>query len=197
MTLLKNITEYRNVSNVDEIARRYFVMNGFDGILTVLGIVLGAYATNVRTPQIIIITVISVCIANAISGFSGTFMSENAERIRQVKILEKKMLKTFHHSIIEDSAKFASLYCATVAALSPFLLGIINLTPMILADFNIISYTTSFYLLIAISLSTLFVLGIFLGKVSKENVLFWGGKMFLLGVFTTTILFLLGTVFSL
>jgi len=196
MKFLKNIKEYRNVSNVDEVARRYFVMNGFDGILTVLGIVMGVYAANLKNPEIIIVTVFSVCIANAISGFSGTFMSESAERIRQVKILERKMLKTFHNSIIDESARFATLYCAIVASLSPFLLGLLNLTPMVLAYFNLVSYITAFYLLIAISLSILFFLGIFLGKVSRENILFWGIKMFLVGLVTTAGLFLLGMAFN-
>jgi len=196
MNFLKNIKEYRKVSNVDEVARRFFVMNGFDGILTVLGIMMGSYAANVKNPAVIIVTVISVCIANTISGFSGTFMSESAERIRQVKILERKMLKTFQNSIIEESARFAAFYCAAVAALSPLFLGLLNLTPMILAYFNLISYMMAFYLLLAISLSILFILGIFLGKVSKENILFWGIKMFLIGLVTTTLLFFVGMIFN-
>jgi len=196
MKFLKSIREYRKVSNVDEVARRYFVMNGFDGILTVLGIVMGAYAANVKNPEIIIVTVFSVCIANAISGFSGTFMSESAERIRQVKVLERKMLKTFHNSIIDESARFAAYYCAIVAAFSPFSLGLLNLTPMVLAYFSLVSYMIAFYLLIAISLSTLFILGIFLGRVSRENILFWGIKMFLVGLITTAGLFFLGMIFN-
>jgi len=194
---LKKTKKYREVSSVDEIVRRYFVMNGFDGILTVLGIVIGSYIANVRDPNIIIITTISTCVAIGISGFSGTFMSERAERIRYTKILERKMLTKFHNSIINKAARVASFYSAIIAAVSPIIFTIIILIPMFLTSFGLIPYMIAFYGLIGISLLILFMLGIFLGKVSKENIIMWGIKMSLIGLFTTLLLFFIGIVFNL
>jgi predicted membrane protein (TIGR00267 family) len=192
---LEKMKKYRDISNVDEIVRRYFVMNGFDGILTVLGIVIGTYIANVRDPNIIIITTISTCIAIGISGFSGTFMSERAERTRNIKLLERKMLTKFHNNIINEAAKFASFYSAAIAALSPIIFTIIILIPMFLASFNLISFIIAFNGLLGISLLMLFILGIFLGKVSKENIIIWGIKMFSIGLFTALLLFFFGIIF--
>ncbi|NIO44117.1 MAG: hypothetical protein GTN36_00985 [Candidatus Aenigmarchaeota archaeon] len=193
---LKKIKRYRDISSVDEIVRRYFVMNGFDGILTVLGIVIGSYIAHVRDPSIIIITTISTCVAIGISGFSGTFMSERAERIRYTKILERKMLTKFHNSIINEAARFASFYSAIIAAASPIIFAIIILIPMFLTSFGLIPYMIAFYGLIGVSLLILFTLGIFLGIVSKENVIIWGIKMSLIGLFTTLLLFFIGIIFN-
>jgi predicted membrane protein (TIGR00267 family) len=195
--ILKKMKKYRHISSVDEVARRYFVMNGFDGILTVLGIVIGTYIANVRDPTIIIITTISTCIAIGISGFSGTFMSEKAERTRHIKSLEKKMLTKFNNSIINESASFACFFSAFIAAISPFTFAIIILIPMFLTILGLVSYIIAFYSLIGISLLTLFMLGVFLGKVSKENIIIWGSKMFLIGLLTTLLLFFIGSSFSL
>ena len=195
--LLKKIKKYRDISSVDEIVRRYFVMNGFDGILTVLGIVIGSYIANVRDPSIIIITTISTCVAIGISGFSGTFMGEKAERKRYIKILERKMLTKFNNNIINESARFASFYSAIIAGASPIIFAIIILIPMFLTSFGLIPYIIAFYGLIGISILTLFILGIFLGRVSKENIIMWGIKMSLIGLFATLLLLFIGIVFNL
>jgi len=194
---LKKIKKYREFSSVDEIVRRYFVMNGFDGILTVLGIVIGSYFANVKDPSIIIITTISTCVAIGISGFSGTFMSERAERKRYIKTLERKMLTKFNNNIINESAGFASFYSAIIAGISPIIFAIIILIPMFLTSFGLIPYIIAFYGLIGISILTLFILGIFLGRVSKENIIVWGIKMSLIGLFATLLLFFIGIAFNL
>jgi len=60
---IKKIKEYREISKVDKIARRYFAMNGFDGSLTILGLLIGYYLSDFDNPLIIFVTGISTCIA--------------------------------------------------------------------------------------------------------------------------------------
>ncbi len=191
---LNRIKKYREISNIDEIARRYFVMNGFDGILTILGVIIGTYIANIRNPNTVIITSVSACIAIGISGFSGTFMSEKAERTRNLKRLEKRLLTKLHNSILSKAGKFAYFYASLVAALTPLFFSIIILTPMFLASINLISYMTAFYSLLITSFLILFVLGMFLGKVSEENIIIWGMKMFLIGLITTFSLLFIGFI---
>ena len=38
----KRMKEYNDILNIDEIARRYLIMNAFDGVLTILGILVGS-----------------------------------------------------------------------------------------------------------------------------------------------------------
>src|SRR2546427_537976 len=42
----RRIREYDEITNVGPIIRRYFVIGAFDGALTVLGIIIGAYAVG-------------------------------------------------------------------------------------------------------------------------------------------------------
>jgi len=62
----KRWKQYSKISGVSSITRRYFVMNAFDGALTMLGVVIGAY--------------IAGSIAMGASGMSGAYMAEKAER---------------------------------------------------------------------------------------------------------------------
>ena len=69
------------------IARRYFVVNGFDGALTMLGLLVGFYVSeDVRLP-IVINACIGVAIALGMSGVSSAYISEAAEKQRELKEL--------------------------------------------------------------------------------------------------------------
>src|SRR3990172_2312202 len=43
----RQVREYSEITNLGPIARRYFVIGAFDGALTILGIIVGAYAAGV------------------------------------------------------------------------------------------------------------------------------------------------------
>ena len=90
MKLLKTVKEAFRITEGEEMARRYFVMNSFDGILTVLGILLGSWVANGTNVKAIIYVTFATCFAMFISGFFGTFMTERAERERELKEIEKK-----------------------------------------------------------------------------------------------------------
>jgi len=44
---LRQFKEYDDIAEIGEIARRYFVMNAFDGILTIIGVLTGSYVAHV------------------------------------------------------------------------------------------------------------------------------------------------------
>ena len=46
--------EYNKILALDTIARRYLVMNSFDGVLTIIGILIGAYSVGINDSRIII-----------------------------------------------------------------------------------------------------------------------------------------------
>ncbi|MBD3229256.1 MAG: hypothetical protein GF329_13820 [Candidatus Lokiarchaeota archaeon] len=45
-SFLKRWREYSEITNAGPIYRRFFVKNGFDGALTILGIIIGAWLAN-------------------------------------------------------------------------------------------------------------------------------------------------------
>ena len=51
---IKRWKKYYEISSAGDITRRYFVMNAFDGALTMLGVVIGAYIAGIPKPMPII-----------------------------------------------------------------------------------------------------------------------------------------------
>jgi predicted membrane protein (TIGR00267 family) len=70
---------YIQITEMGPIARRYFVKNGFDGSMTMLGIIVGAWVVNVTQPEIVVTAGLGACLAMGISGISGAYMTERAE----------------------------------------------------------------------------------------------------------------------
>jgi len=187
--LLLNLRTNLQISKGDEIARRYFVMNGFDGALTTLGIILGVYFVNQLNAKIIISAGIGAGFAMGVSGAWGAFMAERAERIRNKKELEKALFTELDNSVITRASTTAIIVVSIVDALSPVLTTLISLSPFFLSLFGIIDIVFATGLAIIINLSTLFFLGLFLGKVSKSNILINGLLMVGAGGFTAMILY--------
>lgn len=88
---------YWEISEVGAIARRYFIMNFTDGLLTTLGIIIGIYVLYIKdqslysTTNILILPGIATAIAMGVSGVSGSLLSEEAERAKINYDLRKAM----------------------------------------------------------------------------------------------------------
>ncbi|PIN99598.1 hypothetical protein COT72_05600 [archaeon CG10_big_fil_rev_8_21_14_0_10_43_11] len=80
-----------NAALYDPIARRYFVKNTFDGILTVIGILAGFWISGVKQPGIIILGCVGAAIAIAVAGLWGAYFTEKAERLKRFHDLEKEL----------------------------------------------------------------------------------------------------------
>ena len=185
--IFSRLKQYSEISDLGEISRRYFVMNAFDGALTMLGVVIGAYISNIRSASTIISAGIAGSIAMAISGISGAYMTERAERLRKLKSLEKAMLKELRNSIHYRSHRFAVLVTSLTDGLSPFLSAMIVLSPFFLLNFGFLSWNIAFYLSIALTLIFLFSMGMYLAKVSEESMIMYGLQMLCVGILTALV----------
>ena len=65
---VREFGEYRRIASIDEIGRRKFANNAFDGILTMIGVVMGSYVGGIREPRIVVSTGLATCMAMGISG---------------------------------------------------------------------------------------------------------------------------------
>ena len=173
------------------IARRYFVKNGFDGSMTMLGIIVGAWVVNVTQSEIIVTAGLGACLAMGISGLSGAYMTERAERKRDLKNLETAMMTKLNDSVITDATKFVSFYAAIVDGGSPILTALISLSPFFLVIYGLIAVQSAYIASLVVTLVTLFMLGIYLGKIAKENALLYGIQTLVAGVATIAIVLLL------
>jgi len=191
LKFLEKIRRYIRISEVAPISRRYFIMNAFDGATTVLGIVIGAYVVEITNEFWVIWSGLGVSIAMGLSGFAGAYMTEEAEREKKLDALEKSMLTELKDSVVGKASRFASLWAGIVDGVSPALTAVVCLTPFFLSSHGLFSINFAIQLSIAMALSIMFLLGVFLGKISNRNVLFHGAKMLFVGLIITLIFLVL------
>lgn len=95
--MIKKLKTYNEITGYAQIARRYFVNNFYDGMLTILGILLGFFVFLLRSPNqpilssYILLTGLGTSISMLISGISGSYLSEKAELKKERKELERAM----------------------------------------------------------------------------------------------------------
>ena len=183
---------YLRVTRAQQILRRYFAMNAFDGAMTSLGVVIGAYISNISDPESIIGVIIVGGIAMMVSGLSGTYMTESAERNHSLNELEDGMLVDLENTIYCKAGRFVSIFAAIVDGSAPFLASIPSVIPFLLVNIGIINITTAFILSVVASLCALFLLGVYLGGISGGNVIVSGAKMVVAGVTVAILALLLG-----
>ena len=85
--MLKQFQLLLSISHSHLIARRYFVVNGFDGALTMLGLLMGFYISGDVVLSVIITACMGTAIALAVSGISSAYISESAEKQQELKEL--------------------------------------------------------------------------------------------------------------
>ena len=180
----KRWKRYHRISKVGDITRRYFVMNAFDGALTMLGVVIGAYVARALNPIIIISAGIAGSIAMGASGMSGAYMAEKAERRKKVKDLEKAMLTDMKNGLHDRAHRFATVFAALVDGLSPAFAAMIVISPFFIANLGIISVEIAFFACISLTLTVLFILGAYLARISDESMIKYGIQMLIVGFIT-------------
>jgi predicted membrane protein (TIGR00267 family) len=192
MSRIKAIEQLARISELGPIARRYFAMNAFDGTLTILGIILASHFAAHYDAQAIVTAGIGACLAMMFSGLAGTYLAEKAEREREFREMERAMLRKLDDTMVKKATRFAIVISSFVDGFAPFISGLILLIPFIIIGAGIpfpweiaviISGVTGFLLL--------FLLGIFLGRVSKQNPWFYGLQTLGAGVGTAVAIILL------
>ena len=181
---LKKWKQYHRISDVGPISRRYFVMNAFDGALTMLGVVIGAYVAGILEPMPIISAAVAGSIAMGTSGMSGAYMTEKAERTKELKELEKAMLTDLKNGLHHRSHKFATIFAALVDGISPALAAMLVVSPFFMVNPGIITVEIAFFTCIVLTLVVLSLLGVYLAKISDESMIRYGVQMLLVGCVT-------------
>ncbi|MFX1287245.1 MAG: VIT1/CCC1 transporter family protein [Promethearchaeota archaeon] len=96
--MIEKVRTYARITDFLSIARRYFVNNFYDGMLTVLGIILGFFISILKGSHfslesyLILLTGFATSISMFVSGLSGSYISERAEQ-RKLKLkLDRAMV---------------------------------------------------------------------------------------------------------
>ena len=188
---IDNLCEYERIAGFWQIARRALANNAFEGVLTMVGVVMGQWVGGVKDPSTVILTGIATSISIGVSGLWGAYLAESAERGRELAELEKISLTDLGGTKIGRASRIAVLVVSLVDGLSPLISSLIVLTPffLVFAGEVVISYVTSMVL----ALVCLFVLGMFLGHISGRSLIGYGIRTAIAGVVAIVITRLLPT----
>jgi predicted membrane protein (TIGR00267 family) len=186
------IRNYNKITNVSADARRYFVINGFDGIITILGVIVGNYVVKVTDYKHVILISFAMCISLGVSGIWGAYFFESAERQKNLEELENSTLHNLDHTVIYYANRFASRISGAVNGIAPVITALIPVIPFFFG--KVIDIRICYYISFGIALVSLFGVGIFLGKTTRTRLLIGGIKMLLAGVFCVALSLILNFI---
>ena len=167
---LKQIKTLLEISHSEEIVRRYFVVNGFDGALTMLGLIMGFYVSDRVDLAVVITSCLAAALALGMSGISSAYISEAAERRRDLAQLEKAMGTSLNESHHARAATWIPWLVALVNGIAPLLIALIIIVPLWLARSGMVLALEPLPAAMAVALVIIFLLGVFLGRVGG---IFW------------------------
>lgn len=178
MFKIKEIKYYFTLADVSSISRRYFIIGFFDGILTILGLNIGAFLSKHINTELMISATIATGLALGISSGWGAYEAERIEQNIERFEKEKALLLNKKDTILHRAHSFAAIFSSFIHAVSPILASLILLTP-----YFFLPAEDAFYSALALGFSSLFVLGLFFGKIAKMNIFISGLRMLSAGIF--------------
>ena len=190
MNLLHQASFLLRITHSRDIMRRYFVVNGFDGALTMLGLILGFLLSGTSDLTIVINVCLGAAIALGMSGLSSAYVSESAERRRALNKLEKAMIDDLHESAHGEAARGVPLLIALVNGLAPMVMSLLILVPLFLGRVGIPLPLSPLYAAIVVALLVIFQLGVFLGRISDVSWLRSGIQTLLVAIVTAALIYL-------
>jgi predicted membrane protein (TIGR00267 family) len=189
--MLGQIKFLLDITRTHDIVRRYFVVNGFDGALTMLGLIIGFIVSKSDDLAVIINVCLGAAIALGMSGLSSAYISESAERKRALGKLEQAMISDLGDSAHGEASRWVPLLIALVNGLAPLLISFLILLPIWLATSGMALPLSPLYIAIIIALFLIFLLGVFLGRIAGISWLRSGLQTLLVAVVTAVLIYLL------
>jgi len=190
VNLLEQTRFLLRITRTQDIMRRYFVVNGFDGALTMLGLILGFLVSGATDLSVIINVCLGAAIALGVSGVSSAYVSEAAERKRALGKLEDSMITDLGDSAHGDAARGVPLLIALVNGFAPLTISLLILAPLMAANGGLALPLSPLYAAVAVALLLIFLLGVFLGSIAGISWLRSGVQTLLVAILTATLIYL-------
>ena len=179
-----------DITSSHDIVRRYFVVNGFDGALTMLGLILGFLVSSPENLSVIINVCMGAAIALGMSGISSAYISEYAERRHALGKLQQAMVSDMQDSPHAKASHWVPLLIAMVNGLSPLLVSLIILSPLWLFIAGFSLPIPPLYAAIVIAMLLIFLLGVFLGRIAGVSWLISGMQTLLVAAITVMLIYI-------
>jgi predicted membrane protein (TIGR00267 family) len=189
MQLYKQATFLLGLTGSSEIVRRYFVVNGFDGALTMLGLMLGFSLNNPADLSVVINVCLGAAIALGMSGVSSAYVSEYAERQHALSKLENAMISDLQDSAHGKAARWAPIAVALVNGSAPLLISLLILSPLWASSAGLSSPFHPLHSSIIIALFLIFLLGVYLSRIAGIPWLRSGIQTLLVALITAALIY--------
>jgi predicted membrane protein (TIGR00267 family) len=174
--------------------RRYFFTNGFDGAISMLGVVIGLSLLGNVASLIVVTAGLGAALGMFVSGFMGTYVTESAESERRMRELREVMLTDVRNTVFDEAGRIGAIVAGLLQGSGSLVFSICVLSPFIASMFveGLTGYALP--LSVILGLAVLFLMGILLGKITKQKAVLTGIKMATAGVITALILILIDLV---
>jgi predicted membrane protein (TIGR00267 family) len=190
VSLLNQAKLLISISRTNDIVRRYFVVNGFDGALTMLGMIIGFVISATDNLTVVMNACLGAAIALGMSGLSSAYVSEVAERKRALGKLEAAMIADLRGTAHGNAARWVPLWIAMVNGSAPLLISLVILLPIWLAMAGIVLPVSPLYAAIAVAFLVIFLLGVLLGRIAGISWLRSGVQTLLVAAATVALIYL-------
>lgn len=172
--------------------RRYFVNTMFDSTFAVLGIIIGSALTADADQGLVIATIITSCVALAISTGSSVYEAETLEQSRRMDEIGRAMLRPVEETNLGKASKASAAIIALSNSVAPLMSGAIIVSPFLLLGEETIIVAAEVAIVLAIIL--LFITGFIMGKLSEKNPWWKGLRMSLVGLAAFVVCYMIGGV---
>jgi predicted membrane protein (TIGR00267 family) len=193
VSLIVELTWPLTLTRSHLIARRYFVVNGFDGALTMLGLLVRFYMSDEVKLPVVISACLGVAIAWEWAASAALILGirEAAEKRRELRELEKAMVTDLRQSAHGRAARLLPVVIALVNGIAPLAISLVILLPLwaapLLKPHALPPLESAFVL----ALMIIFLLGVYLGRISHTFWLWAGLRTLLIAAATTAFIFAL------
>ncbi|RDZ36169.1 hypothetical protein C5B89_14570 [Haloferax sp. Atlit-47N] len=176
---------------VRAISRRYFVSNGFDGALTCIGLVIGAYLTGVTDGVTVVEIGVGAAVGLTTSGVWSVWEIERAEKRAELGRIEDAMLADLGGTAVERDQVAARGINAAASGLGPLVGIVVPLLPFLVVG-TLLTMTWATLASVGLGTAILFAFGAYMGSISEQRWYVAGLRMALAGVAVAAVNLLFG-----
>jgi predicted membrane protein (TIGR00267 family) len=164
---------------------RYIILGSIDGLLAVLGVVIGT-SHVVDDPSIIINAALGGAVALALTNGIGSYLAESAVEYGHLAELEKPLLRSLESTKLETQTKKKIWNDSLAHGGSSFIGSLVPISPFIFFD------EMALEIAVVLSISVLAVLGVYSGKLAKQSAIKHAVRMIGLGILIVAAVTMLG-----
>lgn len=163
----------------------------FDGALSMLGIITGFYLGGSQDYEVVVSACFGGAIALFMSGISSAYISESAERRRELAEIEQAMARDMSDTSHGRAARWTPWLIGVVNGLSPLFIALLIILPIYLHRLGIPLPWSPLLTSMMTGLALLFLLGVFLGRVGGSHWMVSGIKAMFVGLMTLGLIWVL------